>query len=1527
MKSKRLCLSGSRDQQHEETDGEESNDDRCSGPVALSLSESCPICLNSLPAEVGFPEYCCHAFCLSCILKWSETSTSCPVDRKPFKTIYKLNPDGGCTKINVVARSPRENVCCSCNLCQWCCIKSKIHFRVDVKKETSENTDNCPTKGCKNTEDKYELELRNPGWENLCFLGGSGDDILVQSEMTPLNSTEIEDANELCLIQRKREGLKHVRLPTVLQRIEGHASLSVESVICMPPSLDEYIFPLRPLSIRNKDFPKRTCVHSRAQDGTEKKQAASSSKGSRKKNVQPSTRRRSTRNSRSDVSPLQSSPKSSNSDNDAAGRNNSSSSTNAPSSSEKHRKPSAKQRKRAPKKSAQTRKRLRSAAQTQEESNESRENSDSETEQESKKAKVTDDLSDTAPCEVKLSDAVSTEKESEQEDSFLALSPVGQSTDEPIPDSPPVLSVENIDEDTSASLDLQNTPPSPSFTNGQMSLEKSDPTSKSGGEIDSDVLDTEQHLSTEEDCLQSDNMQDSEGECQGSPASVKSSNNACSPSSPASENESLTNEKPLTPSASPEDISDFKEPSFSDIGQAEAQSSESLNKNQLMSLSPSKSENVVDSEDETKVKESLNSPAVDLEKRFSSEHSPGSCDSFKENASETDDLPKVQSVESPMRDSSSESDGCDDKLNGLEVSLQEPGLTDTKTCSSVESEHICSTDISANKTQLPEETTVKEFGDSAEVQATTLCSDNKDLPLGGNRTESFPDLSIIEEGSKMSGSEKVSDPQSEKQVAFSEDNNESVAMECDSVCSDRETETELPTEKTEDSLEEPSSSASAKDDDDEPSSSIPAKDDKSSSSISKKEDEPSSSVSAKQESESTQKPPVPPGEEASKKEPRPRRSRFHSPSTTWSPSKNDIKERQKSRSRSRSKNRDPPSPSKPKSRSRSREKDRNHSEQWKGRSRDRHHRRQSRSKSRSRSRSGSRTTNRSRTNTVEKTDKGSPPWRERRPNDNWKSPRGTERPRRNEPEKPNEHFRTDKYDSRVSSEPYMENKNDYPDWVAERIRSTESRGREDGWMRGDGRGRGWGDNRGRGDGRGRGENWTRGDYRGRGDFRGRGDRGRGEGRGGRGGNRGRGSPRSSHWEDNQFNSGDSWSRNVNMDWNSPRGRGSRGRGGFRGGFNYGDQHENTWNNRQPYSGNSNTSGPESTRPQEHKSYKPKFEETFESPVDRSGWTSASSWAVRKTLPADVQNYYSKRGRNSTGNQPGWNRPEASQDQDQALKDQPSQQTENAQMPVNIVQPPMNVAPPQPMNPPPQPMNPPPQPMNPPPQTVNIYPYNVGVPPPIVNIHHNPYNIHPQLPMHLHPAMPLVQVSAPPSNVPQGLPPPPPPPPPSQQVSYVVPQQEVKPLPANPIVSHVNTTSSAPPPLPAPPVTQGVMGTSMARSPVSVTISSQFRNPHISVKPSPWREPITVEASADSSKKEKKFLIQERAALEVKGAIKPYYQNKDITKDEYKEIVKKAVDKVCHSKSGEVDSAKVANLVKAYVDKYKHSRKKGPDDRL
>lgn len=71
---------------------------------------------------------------------------------------------------------------------------------------------------------------------------------------------------------------------------------------------------------------------------------------------------------------------------------------------------------------------------------------------------------------------------------------------------------------------------------------------------------------------------------------------------------------------------------------------------------------------------------------------------------------------------------------------------------------------------------------------------------------------------------------------------------------------------------------------------------------------------------------------------------------------------------------------------------------------------------------------------------------------------------------------------------------------------------------------------------------------------------------------------------------------------------------------------------------------------------------------------------------------------------------------------------------------------------------------------------------------------------------------------------------------------------------------------------------------------------------------------------KKLHVQERAVEEAKLALKPYYQSKDITKEEYKEILRKAVQKICHSKSGEINPVKVANLVKGYVEKYKHIRK-------
>ena len=78
------------------------------------------------------------------------------------------------------------------------------------------------------------------------------------------------------------------------------------------------------------------------------------------------------------------------------------------------------------------------------------------------------------------------------------------------------------------------------------------------------------------------------------------------------------------------------------------------------------------------------------------------------------------------------------------------------------------------------------------------------------------------------------------------------------------------------------------------------------------------------------------------------------------------------------------------------------------------------------------------------------------------------------------------------------------------------------------------------------------------------------------------------------------------------------------------------------------------------------------------------------------------------------------------------------------------------------------------QPMNIFPYPVGVHAPLMNIQRGPFNIHPQLPLHLHTGVPLMQVAAP-TSVSQGLPPPPPPPPPSQQVNYMASQTDGKQL--------------------------------------------------------------------------------------------------------------------------------------------------------
>ncbi|XP_012239827.1 uncharacterized protein LOC100749759 [Bombus impatiens] len=75
---------------------------------------------------------------------------------------------------------------------------------------------------------------------------------------------------------------------------------------------------------------------------------------------------------------------------------------------------------------------------------------------------------------------------------------------------------------------------------------------------------------------------------------------------------------------------------------------------------------------------------------------------------------------------------------------------------------------------------------------------------------------------------------------------------------------------------------------------------------------------------------------------------------------------------------------------------------------------------------------------------------------------------------------------------------------------------------------------------------------------------------------------------------------------------------------------------------------------------------------------------------------------------------------------------------------------------------------------------------------------------------------------------------------------------------------------------------------------------------------------------KKLNRQERVVEEVKLVLKPHYTKKHVTKEEYKDIMRKAVPKICHNKTGEINPKKIAHLIEAYVRKCRSSKKKSTE---
>ncbi|EHB03277.1 SFRS2-interacting protein, partial [Heterocephalus glaber] len=1422
--------------------GEGSRNNTAATGLLYSEADRCPICLTCLlEKEVGFPESCNHVFCMTCILKWAETLASCPIDRKPFQAVFKFSALDGCIKVQVKrqlrdTKEKKNEISLKKQLS--CHERSEGFLRKKAIREDllsarfydltliHRNASYHKTGGKKNAAIKIDKPRRSNQCTSYCFrnffsnIFSSGSHNGDSSFTRRAYCTEFMAVNEIsALIGQKRQELELSWFPDSLPGIGriGFIPWNVEAEVLPLISyvLPRTIFPTSTISLENFGPPCKGYALAHTQEGEEKKQTSgtSNTRGTRRKPAATPTRR-STRNTKAEtVSQSQISPTSNNSGCDAPGNNNPSVSVFSPAESEK-------QTRQAPKRKSVRRGR--------------------------KPPVLKKKLRRSVPPPEKSSSSDSVEEETLESDAPPVLEKEQQSD---VEESTNIFSVQTDVENQSAK------------------------------------------------CLKSCSEQIEENECKENhdvEEKVESSySGSCTDDPPVLVGEG-EEDKPENTGVEA-DILNLKSEISKDIFEKESDPLES--QDQILESS----------ESEVKAVTSTNPPS-DFFTCSGSEievHQPVS--------SLQDEIPeKAELVANELKVMENPTVGIIDHQDSV-IKVEE--LVESPKLESSEGEVILTVDrktvetseiqlLGHTETEDAEKTATFETAENENFNSPQDSEDNLLKNLNTKYIRRKKTESVVEHPRSL---ELLNRHIEQTEKHFSEDNNEMIAMECDSLCSDQN-ESEIESSVNADSKQLIENST-----------------------VHSSENNTPSSCPANEKVETVSQPSENPIDTVDKaKKPRTRRSRFHSPSTTWSPNKDTVqakkrsqspspkretgKERQKSRSpspkkesargrrksrsqspkkdttkerrhsQSRSPKRDStkegkrsssPSPrrdtcrenrrsqsklkdssSREKSRSQSRERESERDGQRRDRDRDRRTRRWSRSRSRSRSPSRSRTKSKSSSFGRNERDNYSPRWKERWTNDGWRCPRGSDRYRRNDPEKQNENTKKEKNDSSLDADdPNSADKhrNDCPSWVTEKINSgPDPRTRNPEKLK---------------------------------DF---------------------------HWEENRNeNSGNSWNKNFGSGWMSNRGRGNRGRGAYRGGLAYTDQNENRWQNQKPLSGNSNSSGNESFKFIEQQPYKQKSEQefSFDTPADRSGWTSASSWAVRKTLPADVQNYYSRRGRNSSGQQSGWMRQEETAEQDSNLKDQTNQQIDGSQLPVNMMQPQVNVIP---------------QHECPQPQPMNIFPYPVGVHAPVMNIQRHPYNIHPQLPVHLHTGVPLVQVAAPPT-VTQGLPPPPPPPPPSQQVNYIAAQPDGKQLQGIPNASHVSNNMSTPV-LPAPTAAPGNTGTVQGPSSGNTSSSSHSKASNAAVKLAESKVSVTVEASADSSKTDKassrstKLQIQEKAAQEVKLAIKPFYQNKDITKEEYKEIVRKAVDKVCHSKSGEVNSTKVANLVKAYVDKYKYSRK-------
>ncbi|XP_037627869.1 PHD and RING finger domain-containing protein 1-like isoform X1 [Sebastes umbrosus] len=78
-------------------------------PAGGEGADKCYICLSSFEKQtVGSLENCQHVFCLECIVQWSQTANTCPVDRISFAFIHQRLCPGGDVQKKIKVRTKKK---------------------------------------------------------------------------------------------------------------------------------------------------------------------------------------------------------------------------------------------------------------------------------------------------------------------------------------------------------------------------------------------------------------------------------------------------------------------------------------------------------------------------------------------------------------------------------------------------------------------------------------------------------------------------------------------------------------------------------------------------------------------------------------------------------------------------------------------------------------------------------------------------------------------------------------------------------------------------------------------------------------------------------------------------------------------------------------------------------------------------------------------------------------------------------------------------------------------------------------------------------------------------------------------------------------------------------------------------------------------------------------------------------------------------------------------------------------------------